>query len=194
MIGSSNVGYFVYFVMTLVAACNDWLCWSHSCGFVVMAFPKILFLATFLLLLSFWVDLCHQANDEDDEDEECSPQETFLEGTSSKQHSNADSHRTCCSLRVIHVGSRQKVVILVVALIFILMIASAVLIWIGMGSYPIDFMLVAQVYVHLLAVAILLLGGALSCYGVVLFLKMRRVRSERVASEMRKASGLCQKQ
>ncbi|KAF3667957.1 putative mitochondrial inner membrane protease subunit 1-like [Capsicum annuum] len=53
MIGSSNLGYFLYFVLTIVAACKGWICWSRSCGFVVMAFPKILFLAAFLLLLSF---------------------------------------------------------------------------------------------------------------------------------------------
>lgn len=29
-------GYFVYFVLTLVAACKGWTCWSQSCGFIVM--------------------------------------------------------------------------------------------------------------------------------------------------------------
>lgn len=190
MIGSSNMGYVVYFMLTLIAACKDWVCWSQSCGFVVMACPKILFLAAFLLLLSFWVDLCHQANDEDDEDEESSPQENLLLRASYKPHSNAESHRTCCSFRTIHVGSRQRVVILVTALIFILMITFAVLIWIGMGSNPIDSELVARVYVDLFSVAILLLGGALACYGLLLFLKMRKVRSERASSEMWKVAGL----
>ncbi|KAI7999874.1 Tobamovirus multiplication protein 1 [Camellia lanceoleosa] len=190
IIGSSNVGYFFYFVLTLVAACKGWLCWSHSCGFIVMAFPKILFLAAFLLLLSFWVDLCHQTNDEDDEDEECSPREALLERTSNKPHSNADSHRRCCPFRIVHVGSRQKIVILVTALIFVLMIASTILIWIGMGRNPIDSEVVARVYVDFSAVVTLLLGGALACYGLVLFLKMRKVRSERASSEMRKVAGL----
>ncbi|PSS02945.1 Tobamovirus multiplication protein [Actinidia chinensis var. chinensis] len=190
MIGLSNMGYFVYFVLTLVAACKGWLCWSHSCGFIFMASPEILFLAAFLLLLSFWVDLCHQANDEDEEDEECSPQEALLEKTSNKPHSIANSHRKCCSFRAIHVGSRQKVVILVIALIFIIMIASAVLIWIGLGRNPIDSAVVARVYVDLFAITILLLGGALACYGLVLFLKMKKVRSERAASETRKVAGL----
>ncbi|KAL7242115.1 hypothetical protein ACSBR1_014647 [Camellia fascicularis] len=155
-----------------------------------MAFPKILFLAAFLLLLSFWVDLCHQTNDEDDEDEECSPREALLERTSNKPHSNADSHRRCCPFRIVHVGSRQKIVILVTALIFVLMIASTILIWIGMGRNPIDSEVVSRVYVDFSAVVTLLLGGALACYGLILFLKMRKVRSERASSEMRKVAGL----
>ncbi|KAI8568319.1 hypothetical protein RHMOL_Rhmol02G0189100 [Rhododendron molle] len=256
MIGSSNMGYVVYFMLTLIAACKDWVCWSQSCGFIVMACPKILFLAAFLLLLSFCyiflkfgdgfrVDLCHQANDEDDEDEESSPRENLLERASNKSRSSAESHRRCCSFRAIHVGSRQRVVILVTALIFILMITFAVLIWIGMGRNPIDSDLVArlfagcycpriimpttasnviltvnmQVYVDLFSIAILLLGGALACYvlqlslitsatdigmtqssqvfkkvnsvgRLLLFLKMRKVRSERASSEMWKVAGL----
>ncbi|XP_052179483.1 tobamovirus multiplication protein 1 [Diospyros lotus] len=190
MIGCANMGYFVYFVLTPLAACNGWLCWSHSCGFIFMACPKILFLAAFLLLLSFWVDLCHQANEEDDEDEECSPREALLERTSSKPDSNSDTHRKCCSFRASHVGSRQKVVILVTTLIFVLMIASAVLIWIGMGGNPINSAVVTRAYVDLFAIVNLCLGGALACYGLVLFLKMRKVRSERAASEMWKVAGL----
>ncbi|XP_057470803.1 tobamovirus multiplication protein 1-like isoform X2 [Actinidia eriantha] len=189
-VGSSNIGYLVYFVLTLIAACKDWACWSHSCGFIVMACPKILFIAAFLLLLSFWVDLCHQANDEEDDDEERSPQETLLERASNKSHSNADSHRRFCSFRSIHVGSRQKVVILVTAVIFVIMITSAVLIWIGMGRNPIDSDMVARVFVDFFAIVILLLGGALACYGLLLFSKMRKVRSERAASETWKVAGL----
>ncbi|PIN23597.1 hypothetical protein CDL12_03669 [Handroanthus impetiginosus] len=188
MIGSSNLGYFLYFVLTLVAACKGWICWSHSCGFIVMAFPKILFLAAFLLLLSFWVDLCHQSND-DDEDEECSPQENLLDKTNTTD-SNPYSRRRCFSFRLIHVGSRQKVVILVAIVVFAIMAASSVLIWIGMGKNPIDSAVVAQVYVDLMAIAVLLLGGALACYGLILFLKMRKVRSERASTEMWKVAGL----
>ncbi|XP_019078243.1 tobamovirus multiplication protein 1 isoform X2 [Vitis vinifera] len=159
IIGSSNVGYFLYFVLTLVATCKGWLCWSNSCGFVLMACPKILLLAAFLLLLSFWVDLCHQPDDEDDEDEESSSQEALLEKTLNlPSSSNKNSHRKCCSLRAIHIGSRQKIVILV--------------------------------YVDLFSIAILLLGGALACYGLMLCLKMRKVRSERASSEMSKVAGL----
>ncbi|KAI3466808.1 hypothetical protein Pfo_023471 [Paulownia fortunei] len=188
MIGSSNLGYFLYFVLTLVAACKGWTCWSHSCGFIVMAFPKILFVAAFLLLLSFWVDLCHQSND-DDEDEGCSPQEALLEKINITD-SNTNNRRKCFSLRSIRIGSRQKVVILVAVLVFAIMIASSVLIWIGMGKNPIDSAVVAQVYVDMIAVAVLLLGGALACYGLVLFLKMRKVRSERASTEMWKVAGL----
>ncbi|KAG8365608.1 hypothetical protein BUALT_Bualt18G0123500 [Buddleja alternifolia] len=208
MIGSSNLewnislaGYFLYFVVTLVAACKGWKCWSHSCGFIFMAFPKILFVAAFLLLLSFWVDLCHQSN-EDDEDEGCSPREALLERRNINDSNNI-SRRRCFSFRSIHIGSRQKVVILVAVLVFATMIASSVLIWIGMGKNPIDSAVVAQacrlallfcllfyVYVDLIAVAVLLLGGALACYGLILFLKMREVRSERASSEMWKVAGL----
>ncbi|KAL0407484.1 UNVERIFIED_CONTAM: hypothetical protein Slati_4062300 [Sesamum latifolium] len=188
MIGSSNLGYFLYFVLTLIAACKGWVCWSHSCGFIVMALPKILFVAAFLLLLSFWVDLCHQSND-DDEDEYCSSQEALLE-TTNISDSNANSIRKCFSFVSIRIGSRQKVVILVAVLVFAIMVASSVLIWIGMGKNPIDSAVVAQVYVDLIAISVLLLGGGLAFYGLLLFLKMRKVRSERASTEMRKVAGL----
>ncbi|MCD7463150.1 hypothetical protein HAX54_050042, partial [Datura stramonium] len=142
MIGSSNLGYFLYFVLTIVAACKGWTCWSHSCGFVVMAFPKILFLAAFLLLLSFWVDLCHQPNDEEDEDDVYSPREALLE--KNKPNSNADNRLRCCSFRAVKMGSRQKVVVLVTLLVFLLMLVAAVLIWIERGRNPIDSSVVAR--------------------------------------------------
>ncbi|KAI3456045.1 hypothetical protein Pfo_012708 [Paulownia fortunei] len=199
---------------------KGWICWSHSCGFIVMgreitsllcdykvfnlhdhsirmltaeilsfsAFPKILFVAAFLLLLSFWVDLCHQSND-DDEDEGCSPREALLEKIN-KTDLNASVRRRCCTLRSLRIGSRQKIVILVTVLVFAIMIASSVLIWIGMGKSPVDSAVVAQVYVDLIAVVVLLLGGALACYGLMLFLKMRKVRSDRASSEMWKVAGL----
>ncbi|KAD3068958.1 hypothetical protein R6Q59_017050 [Mikania micrantha] len=187
MIGSSNTGYGIYFILTLVAACKNWICWSNSCGFVVMALPKILFLAAFLLLLSFWVDLCHQANDEDEDD--CSPWEALVE-KANKSNLKSTSRRRCCSFRVFPVGSRQQAVILVTLLILVLMLVSAVLIWIGLGKNPIDSSVVARVYVDTFAVAMLLLGGALACYGYVLVSKMSKVRSERTSSEMWKVAGL----
>lgn len=187
MIGFSNTGYGIYFILTLVAACKNWICWSNSCGFVVMALPKILFLAAFLLLLSFWVDLCHQANDEDED--EGSPREPLLEKVN-KPNSKVRSRRRCCNIRIFPVGSRQQVVILVTLLIFVIMLASAVLIWIGLGKNPIDSSVVARVYVDTFAVAMLLLGGALACYGYVLVSKMKIVRSERTSSEMWKVAGL----
>ncbi|KAL7102700.1 hypothetical protein ACP275_08G134500 [Erythranthe tilingii] len=188
MIGSSNLGYFVYFVLTLVAACKGWTCWSHSCGFIVMAFPKILFVAAFLLILSFWVDLCHHSCD-DEEDEGCSPREDLLEKTNTTD-SNTNNRRNFFSLRSLHIGSRQKVVILVAVLVFAIMIVASVLIWIGMGKNPIDSAVVAKVYVDMMSVAVLLLGGALACYGLMLFLKMRKVRSERASTEIWKVAGL----
>ncbi|XP_015876884.2 tobamovirus multiplication protein 1 isoform X1 [Ziziphus jujuba] len=191
MIGSSNLGYLFYFVITLIAACNGWQCWSHSCGFVFMAFPKILFFAAFLLLLSFWVDLCHQADDEDEEYEESSFHESLLEKTFNEpSSSNTDNHRRCLPFRLVHVGSRQRIVVLVTVLVFVIMMACAVIIWIGMGKNPIDSAVVARVYVDLFAIAMLLLGGALACYGLNLCLKMSRVRSERASSELWKVAGL----
>nr|DAD37467.1 TPA_asm: hypothetical protein HUJ06_008108 [Nelumbo nucifera] len=191
MIGSANLGYFVYFISTLVATCKGWLCWSHACGFILMAFPSILFLAAFLLLLSFWVDLCHQANDEDEEDEDNSCRDALLERSKNEPGpSNMDGHRKCCPFPSIHIGSRQKFVIVVIVLVFVLMITFAVLIWIGMGKNPIDSSTLARVYIDIFSIAILLLGGALACYGLLLFLKMSRVRSEKASSEMWKVAGL----
>ncbi|XP_077227870.1 tobamovirus multiplication protein isoform X3 [Tasmannia lanceolata] len=191
LIGSSNTGYMIYFISTLVTNCKRWLCWSHACGFVLMACPQILFLAAFLLLLSFWVDLCHQANDEDDEDEDNSAHEALLEKPKTRSGPlYVDNCRKCFSFQGIHVGSRQRFVILVIVLIFALMIAFAVLIWIGKGKNPIDSLVVAKVYIDLYSIAILLLGGALACYGLLLFLKMSKVRSEKAPSEMWKVAGL----
>ncbi|PIA41515.1 hypothetical protein AQUCO_02200143v1 [Aquilegia coerulea] len=191
MIGSSNIGFVVYFMSTFVSACKRWSCWSHACGFILMACPTILFQATFLLLLSFWVDLCHQANDEDEEDEDDSCQEALLEKSKTVLGSyNLNHHRKCCSFHFSHVGSRQRFVILVIFVIFLTMMAFAALIWIGMGKNPIDSSLVARVYIDFFAVAILLLAGALAVYGLLLFLKMSRIRAEKASSEMWKVAGL----
>ncbi|GAY35101.1 hypothetical protein CUMW_014280 [Citrus unshiu] len=188
----SSESYLLYFVLTLVAACNGWLCWSYSCGFIAMAFPRLLLFAAFLLLLSFWVDLCHQPDDEEEEeDEEHGFLEALLKRSLSKPGSpNTDTRRICVPFHSIHVGSRQKIVILATVLVFILMMTFAVVIWIGMGENPIDSSMVARVYVSLFSIAILLLGGALACYGLILCLKMRTVRSERATSEMWKIAGL----
>ncbi|XXG67732.1 hypothetical protein AAC387_Pa06g1003 [Persea americana] len=189
MIGSSNVGYLLYFISTLVATCERWLCWSHGCGFILMACPQILFLAAFLLLLSFWVDLCHQENDEDEEDEDNSAHEALLEKMMSKADSlHVDNHRRCWPFSSIHIGTRQKFVILVILLVFVLMMAFAVLIWVGRGKNPIDSSVMARVYLDLFAVAIFLLGVALAIYGLLLFLKMSKVKSEK-ASEMWNVAG-----
>ncbi|PKI55706.1 hypothetical protein CRG98_023922 [Punica granatum] len=140
MLGCSNFGYFIFFASTLVAQCERWLCWSKMCGFIFMAYPKILFLAAFLLLLSFW-----------------------------------------------RMMKRRMVV---VAVVFVLMLCFAVLIWIGTGKNPIDSLSVAQVYVHFCAVTSLLLGGALGYYGILLFLELRKLRSERSSADMWKVGGL----
>ncbi|XP_024022176.1 tobamovirus multiplication protein 1 isoform X2 [Morus notabilis] len=191
MVGSSNTGCFLYFLLTLIAAWEGWQCWSHSCGFAFMAFPNIMFFAAFLLLLSFWVDLCHQADDEDDEEEESNIQESLLQKTFNERSSlNTENHRRCLPFRLSHIRSRQRIVILVTLLVFVIMLACAVVIWIGMGKNPIDSEMVARVYVDIFAAATLLLAGALACYGIVLCLKMSKVRTERASSELWKVAGL----
>ncbi|KAM1512841.1 hypothetical protein ACFX1Z_024355 [Malus domestica] len=190
LIGSSNLGYFIYFTFTLVVTCKQWRCWSNVCGFILMAYPKVLFLAAFLSLLSFWFDLCHQANDEEDEDDEedNSVEQTLLEN--SKNSSSTDGHWVCCSFQSIHVGSHQKFVIVVVVFVLILMMSFAVVIWIGAGKNPIDSSAVAQVYEDFLGFAVLSLGGALGFYGILLSRKLRKVRSEKASSEMWKVASL----
>ncbi|XP_010525581.1 PREDICTED: tobamovirus multiplication protein 1 [Tarenaya hassleriana] len=191
MIGSSNTGYFIYFISTIIATCTKWHHWTDAFGFLLMAFPKILFLATFLLLLSFWVDVCHQGNDEEDDDEESSIQQVLLEKNKSKGGSSSTSdHRKCCSFHGIHVGSRQKFVVAVVVLVFILMISFALLIWIGSGKNLIDPSLLAQIYVDIFAALILTTGGGIGSYGLILFYKLKKVRSEQASSEMWKVSRL----
>lgn len=62
------------------------------------------------------VDLCHQANDEedDDDDEENNTQQALLENSKNKPgSSNVDGHRRCCGFPATHLGSRQKIVIVV---------------------------------------------------------------------------------
>lgn len=58
------------------------------------------------------MDLCHQSNDDDDDDDGYASQEALLEKTN-KEQSDIHNGRRCCSFRAIHVGSRQKIVILV---------------------------------------------------------------------------------
>ncbi|KAM6575770.1 hypothetical protein CsatA_024097 [Cannabis sativa] len=162
-------------------------------NFCFAAFPNVLFSAAFLLLLSFWVDLCHQSDDEDDEDEESSAEESLLEKTFNERNSlNADNHnhRRCLPFRLVHVRSRQKIVILATLLAIVIMFAFAVIIWIGMGKNPIDSTVVARVYVEVFAGAMLLLAGALACYGILICLKMSKVRTERASSELWKVAGL----
>ncbi|XP_048490627.1 tobamovirus multiplication protein 1 isoform X2 [Beta vulgaris subsp. vulgaris] len=190
LIGLCNSGYFIYFVLTLIATCNEWSCWSSSCGFVFMAFPKILFFAAFLLLLSYWVDLCHHADDEEDEGDNNYREALLDKTTKEPQFTIMDNSQRCFPIPSLHVGSRQRVVILVTVIVFAVMVAFAVLIWIGMGKNPIDSSTVARVYVDTFAVGLLLLGGALACYGLLLYLKMSKVRSEGASSEMWKVTGL----
>ncbi|KAL0756458.1 hypothetical protein Bca101_094126 [Brassica carinata] len=188
MIGSSNTGSLIYFVAAVIATCTRWHHWSTA-----LAFPKILFLATFLLLLSFWVDVCHQGNgeEEDEDDEENSIQQGLLEKSKSKAgSSSASDRRKCCSFHGIHLGTRQKFVVAAVVLVFILMISFAILIWIASGDNSADPSLLAEVYVDIFASIILITGGGICFYGMRLLFNLRKVRSEQVSAEMRKVSGL----
>ncbi|KAL9263406.1 hypothetical protein AKJ16_DCAP18668 [Drosera capensis] len=183
-------GYFTYFVLMLIATCEGWPCWSSTCGFVFMACPEILFLAAFLLMLSYWVDLCHQ-NDNEDDEEGSSSQERLLEKSLSQLNSSdTDVLQGCFPLPSIHVGNRQKIVIWVTVVIFLFMVVFAVLIWVGMGKNPIDSATIEQIYGDLFAVAVLLVGLALACYGLLIYMKMSKVRFERASSEMWKVTGL----
>ncbi|XP_042418435.1 tobamovirus multiplication protein 1-like isoform X1 [Zingiber officinale] len=191
MIGSSNIGYLAYFISALVATCKGWQCWSHGCGFVLMVGPQIIFFAAFLLLISFWVDLCHQASDDEEEDYERGYSEALLDKSMDKQgRLHVDGCRVLCFPRAIHVGSRQKFVILVIALTFISMIVFSILIWIGGGKNSIDSSIAARVYLYTFSAAMLLLGGALASYGTLLFSKMSKVRSEMASTEMWKVASL----
>ncbi|XBI28969.1 tobamovirus multiplication protein 1-like isoform X2 [Triticum dicoccoides] len=180
--------FLAYFVSTVIATCEKWVCWVHGCGFVLMASPQILLLASFLLLLSFWVDLCHQTNDED-EDDVRSHQEALLDRTKTKPGTRpTDARRKC--FPGIQLGSRQKFVILVLVLSFIVMLAFAILIWVGRGENPIDSSLLKKVYLDVFSVVVLVLGAALACYGALLFSKMSKVRSETVSTEKWKVASL----
>uniref|UniRef100_A0A0D9YF08 THH1/TOM1/TOM3 domain-containing protein n=1 Tax=Oryza glumipatula TaxID=40148 RepID=A0A0D9YF08_9ORYZ len=137
---------------------------------------------------SMRVDLCHQTNDEDEEDTR-SHHEALLDRTKNKPGIRAvDVRRRCCP--GVQLGSRQKFVILVLLLSFVVTIAFAILIWIGRGENPIDSSLLKRVYLDVFSVVVLVLGGALACYGAILFSKMSKVRSETGSSEKRKVASL----
>lgn len=155
-----------------------------------MAFPKVILFAAFLLLLSFWVDLCHQPNDDDDYEGSFS-EELLLEKPSNIANlANMERHRKWFPVRFSRFGNRQKIVILVTLLVFITMMAFAVIIWIGLGKNPIDSEAATRVYLDLSAIGMLFLAGALACYGILLCVKMSKVRAEKPSSEMWKVAGL----
>lgn len=222
MLFAANFGYTLYFILSPWASCGGWPCWSHACGFILLAVPQIIFLASFLLLLSFWVDLCHQATDRFEEEEEDdigegegppSPapsraasgvwgpgREGGEEGTGGsvrlpllppkpwKPRKGGRRRRACLCWRNLRVRGRQKVVIGVVVLICLLTGAFAVLIWVGMGNNPIDSVAVARLHKDFFACVMLILGGGLAGYGLVLFSKMSRLRSGRSSADLSKVA------
>nr|CAB3474266.1 unnamed protein product [Digitaria exilis] len=151
--------------------------------------------------MSYRVDLCHQTNDEDEEDIR-SHREALLDRAKTKPGiPPVNIRQRCCP--GIQLGSRQKFVILatqintelffymqVFVLLFIVMFAFAILIWVGKGENPIDSSLLKRVYLDVFSVVVLVLGGALACYGALLFSKMSKVRSETVSTEKRKVASL----
>ncbi|XP_024376545.1 tobamovirus multiplication protein 1 isoform X1 [Physcomitrium patens] len=192
LIGAANLGYVLYFTLTTVAACLGWTCFSTACGFILIAVPETLFLATFLLLLSFWVDLCNQANDneeDDDEDMDCGYTRLPL-SPDSLESGACNSFRACLPCRRWHVRGRQRCVLIVVSIIFLLAVAFAALIWFGMYDNPLDSVKLAQVYVNFFTLVVLLSGGGLAGYGLLLYTKMSRVRSGRASADISKVAGL----
>ncbi|XP_024537139.1 tobamovirus multiplication protein 1 [Selaginella moellendorffii] len=194
LIGVASLGYCLYFVLNVIAPCQGWYCWKHACGFIAMAVPQILFLATFLLLLSFWVDLCHQATDkeeeEDDEEETDGAQAQATVGKDPKVPVHTDKHRRCCHWWRSRIHGRQKFVIAVVMLIFMITLVCAILIWIGMGDNFIDSGTVAEIYSDMLAIVIFLSGGGLAGYGLALYTRMSRLRVGKTSAELQKVAGL----
>ncbi|EMS52176.1 hypothetical protein TRIUR3_34462 [Triticum urartu] len=150
-------------------------------------------------LLGTWMRICFdgckcfslyvsKTNDED-EDDVRSHQEALLDRTKTKPGTRpTDARRKC--FPGIQLGSRQKFVILVLVLSFIVMLAFAILIWVGRGENPIDSSLLKKVYLDVFSVVVLVLGAALSCYGALLFSKMSKVRSETVSTEKWKVASL----
>ncbi|XP_024378570.1 tobamovirus multiplication protein 1 [Physcomitrium patens] len=192
LIGAANFGYFLYFILTIVATCQGWTCFSSACGFILIAAPQTLFLATFLLLLSFWVDLCNPANDNDEEDDEDIDSEyaQLPSSPNSVESGSSKPYRTCLPFRRWRVRGRQRCVLMVVLLIFSLTVAFAALIWYGMYDNPIDSVKLAQVYANFFALVILLSGGGLAGYGLLLYTKMSRVKSSRASADIKKVTGL----
>ncbi|KAL0328960.1 UNVERIFIED_CONTAM: hypothetical protein Scaly_2328600 [Sesamum calycinum] len=168
------------------------LCMKHCNAYSVLALLVMKSVSNLRNLMEARVDLCHQSND-DDEDEYSSSQETLLE-TTNISDSNTNSIRKCFSFVSIRIGSRQKVVILVAVLVFAIMVASSVLIWIGMGKNPIDSAVVAQAcylaFSFSLILILFMLKPITLLLRLLLFLKMRKVRSERASTEMWKVAGL----
>ncbi|CAM6090459.1 unnamed protein product [Calypogeia fissa] len=193
LIVASNFGYSVYFVLNPVAACGNWACWPNACGFVLIAIPQTIFLATFLLLLSFWVDLCHQATDQDEEEEEDEADDgTYSPSSPGSGQSSVEkqSRRCCVCFRRLRVRGRQKNVIIAVLLMCALTVAFAALIWYGKGDNPVDSQTIAEAYSYFYAIITFLSGGGLAAYGLVLYMKMCRLRSGKASEDITKVAGL----
>jgi hypothetical protein len=155
------------------------------------AAPQTLFLATFLLLLSFWLDLCNQANDNDDEDDEVDAEYAELPSSPNHLESGASKlYQSCFPWRRWRVRGRQRCVIVVVSVLFLLTVAFSLLFWYGMYDSPIDSVRLAQVHANFFALVTLLSGGGLAVYGLLLYTKMSRVKSGSTSADIRKVAGL----
>ncbi|KAH9550979.1 hypothetical protein CY35_10G100000 [Sphagnum magellanicum] len=188
MIGASNFGYFLYFVLNPIATCRGWKCWSSLWGFLVSAAPDIVFLTAFLLLLSFWVDLCHQATDHDEEDDDNHSEQLLSTVHSQTSKSFYHYHTWCIPFR--RIRGRQRLVILMVMGMCLLTAAFTGLIWYGMGGNNINSVTIAKVYADLFAIVTLFLGGGLAAYGLLLYNKMCRVKTSQASADIHKVAGL----
>ncbi|EFJ22535.1 hypothetical protein SELMODRAFT_416368 [Selaginella moellendorffii] len=145
-------------------------------------------------LSSIRVDLCHQATDkeeeEDDEEETDGAQAQATVGKDPKVPVHTDKHRRCCHWWRSRIHGRQKFVIAVVMLIFMITLVCAILIWIGMGDNFIDSGTVAEIYSDMLAIVIFLSGGGLAGYGLALYTRMSRLRVGKTSAELQKVAGL----
>lgn len=139
---------------------------------------------------SAFVFLAKDEGDGEDNEGHNMQQALLANSTIRQDWSDEGTGCRCCSFRNIEVEGRQKFVAAVIMLAFVLMIAFAVIIWIGNGKNPIDSVSIARIYTQLIAVAFLLLGGAIVCYGITLFLKLSKVRSESASGDMWKVGGL----
>uniref|UniRef100_M8BAH7 Uncharacterized protein n=1 Tax=Aegilops tauschii TaxID=37682 RepID=M8BAH7_AEGTA len=171
--------FLAYFVSTVIATCEKWLVRRYC------FLPRFYYCChSGELSILYWC----LTNDED-EDDVRSHQEALLDRTKTKPGTRpTDARRKC--FPGIQLGSRQKFVILVLVLSFIVMLAFAILIWVGRGENPIDSSLLKKVYLDVFSVVVLVLGAALACYGALLFSKMSKVRSETVSTEKWKVASL----
>ena len=48
-------GYFLYFISTLVATCEGWLCWTNVCGFSLLGMVPFSFFNSKIFVMDFYI-------------------------------------------------------------------------------------------------------------------------------------------